>query len=50
MLRGASAEALVELSQQATRTQTLDDAATLGDEPVRRRVRRSAATRPCAGR
>ena len=30
MLRGASAEALAELSQQATRTQTLDDAATLG--------------------
>jgi F-type H+-transporting ATPase subunit delta len=32
MLRGASAEALAELSQLATRTRTLDDAATLGSE------------------
>jgi len=32
MLRGASAEALAELSQQAVRTRTLDDAATLGSQ------------------
>jgi F-type H+-transporting ATPase subunit delta len=32
MLRGASAEALAELSQQATRTRTLDEAATLGGQ------------------
>jgi F-type H+-transporting ATPase subunit delta len=32
MLRGASAEALAELSQQAVRTRTLEDAATLGSQ------------------
>jgi F-type H+-transporting ATPase subunit delta len=32
MLRGASAEALAELSQQAARTRTLDEAATLGTQ------------------
>jgi F-type H+-transporting ATPase subunit delta len=32
MLRGASAEALAELGQQASRTQTLEDAATLGSQ------------------
>jgi F-type H+-transporting ATPase subunit delta len=32
MLRGASADALAELSQQATRTRTLDEAATLGSQ------------------
>ncbi len=47
MLRGASAEALAELSQQATRTQTLDDAATLGTKlfGVASVVRRDAALR-----
>jgi F-type H+-transporting ATPase subunit delta len=47
MLRGASAEALAELSQQATRTQTLDDAATLGTNlfGVASVVRRDAALR-----
>ncbi|HEX5090238.1 MAG TPA: F0F1 ATP synthase subunit delta [Nocardioides sp.] len=32
MLRGASAEALAELSQQAARTRTLDEAAALGNQ------------------
>ncbi len=47
MLRGASAEALAELGQQATRTQTLDDAATLGSElcGVAAVVRRDPALR-----
>ena len=47
MLRGASAEALAELGQQAARTQTLDDAATLGTNlfGVASVVRRDAALR-----
>lgn len=47
MLRGASAEALAELSQQATRTSTLDDAATLGSQlfGVASIVRRDVALR-----
>jgi F-type H+-transporting ATPase subunit delta len=47
MLRGASAEALAELSQQATRTRTLDDAATLGVQlfGVAAIVRRDVALR-----
>ena len=32
MLRGASAEALAELGQQASRTRTLEEAATLGTQ------------------
>jgi F-type H+-transporting ATPase subunit delta len=47
MLRGASAEALAELSQQATRTRTLEDAATLGSQlfGVASVVRRDVALR-----
>jgi F-type H+-transporting ATPase subunit delta len=47
MLRGASAEALAELSQQATRTRTLEEAATLGSQlfGVADVVRRDAALR-----
>lgn len=47
MLRGASAEALAELSQQAVRTRTLDDAATLGTQlfGVAAIVRRDVALR-----
>jgi len=47
MLRGASAEALAELGQQASRTQTLGDAATLGAQlfGVASVVRRDAALR-----
>ena len=47
MLRGASAEALAELSQQATRTRTLDEAATLGSQlfGVASVVRRDVALR-----
>jgi len=47
MLRGASADALAELSQQATRTRTLDEAATLGSQlfGVASVVRRDAALR-----
>jgi F-type H+-transporting ATPase subunit delta len=47
MLRGASAEALAELGQRATRTQTLADAATLGAQlfGVAAVVRRDAALR-----
>jgi len=48
MLRGASAEALAELGQQATRTRTLDDAAMLGTNLSVSRPS-YAATRPCAG-
>jgi F-type H+-transporting ATPase subunit delta len=47
MLRGASAEALAELGQEAARTRTLDDAATLGAElfGVAAVVRRDVALR-----
>lgn len=47
MLRGASAEALAELSQQALKTRTLDDAATLGEQlfGVAAIVRRDVALR-----
>ena len=47
MLRGASAEALAELSQQALKTRTLADAASLGDQlfGVATVVRRDAALR-----
>jgi F-type H+-transporting ATPase subunit delta len=47
MLRGASAEALAELGQQAARTHTLDDAATLGAQlfGVASVVRRDVALR-----
>ena len=47
MLRGASAEALAELGQQAARTQTLDEAATLGNQlfGVAAVVRRDVALR-----
>jgi F-type H+-transporting ATPase subunit delta len=47
MLRGASAEALAELGQRATRTQTLADAATLGTQlfGVASVVRRDPALR-----
>jgi F-type H+-transporting ATPase subunit delta len=47
MLRGASAEALAELAQQAARTRTLDDAATLGTQlfGVATVVRRDVALR-----
>jgi F-type H+-transporting ATPase subunit delta len=47
MLRGASAEALAELGQQAARTRTLDDAATLGTQlfGVAAVVRRDVALR-----
>jgi F-type H+-transporting ATPase subunit delta len=47
MLRGASAEALAELAQQAARTRTLDDAATLGTQlfGVAAVVRRDVALR-----
>ena len=47
MLRGASAEALAELGQQAARTRTLDEAATLGDQlfGVAAVVRRDVALR-----
>jgi F-type H+-transporting ATPase subunit delta len=47
MLRGASAEALAELGQQASRTRTLDDAATLGSQlfGVAAVVRRDASLR-----
>jgi F-type H+-transporting ATPase subunit delta len=47
MLRGASAEALAELGQQAARTRTLDDAATLGTQlfGVAAVVRRDASLR-----
>ncbi|QIG43828.1 F0F1 ATP synthase subunit delta [Nocardioides anomalus] len=47
MLRGASADALAELSQQATGTRTLADAATLGSQlfGVADVVRRDAALR-----
>jgi F-type H+-transporting ATPase subunit delta len=47
MLRGASAEALAELSQQASRARTLDEAATLGSQlfGVASVVRRDVALR-----
>jgi F-type H+-transporting ATPase subunit delta len=47
MLRGASAEALAELGQQASRTRTLDEAATLGTQlfGVAAVVRRDVALR-----
>jgi F-type H+-transporting ATPase subunit delta len=47
MLRGASAEALAELGQQAARTRTLDEAATLGTQlfGVAAVVRRDVALR-----
>lgn len=47
MLRGASAEALAELGQQAARTRTLDEAATLGAQlfGVATVVRRDVALR-----
>jgi len=47
MLRGASAEALAELGQQAARTRTLDEASTLGTElfGVASVVRRDVALR-----
>src|SRR4051794_35954720 len=47
MLRGASAEALAELGQQATRTRTLDEAATLGSQlfGIASVVRRDVALR-----
>jgi len=47
MLRGASAEALAELSQQGLKTRTLADAATLGEQlfGVAAIVRRDAALR-----